>query len=66
MFQALWPVMNSKPVNEQRVAQLEKKMNTTLDLIENIWLKDKQFLCGDEISISDIIGICEIEQPSKS
>lgn len=54
-----------KPINEVRVAQLEKKMNITLDLIENIWLKDKRFLCGDEISISDIIGICEIEQPSK-
>lgn len=65
MFQALWPKVSGKPVNEQRVAKLEKKMNITLDLIENIWLKDKQFLCGDEISISDLIGICEIEQPSE-
>lgn len=57
--------MNGKPVNEQRVAQLEKSMIITLDIIENIWLKDKQFLCGNEISISDILGVCEIEQPSK-
>jgi len=57
--------MNGKPVNEQRVAQLEKKMITTLDLIENIWLKNKTFLSGNEISISDIIAICEIDQTSK-
>jgi len=57
--------MNGKPVNEQRVAQLEKKMIITLDLIENVWLKNKIFLSGNEISISDIIAICEIEQTSK-
>jgi glutathione S-transferase len=57
--------MNGKPVNEQRVSLLEKKMNASLDLLENIWLKDKQFLCGDEISVADIIGICEVDQPSE-
>jgi len=61
----LWPKMTGKPVNEEKVALQEKQMNITLDLIENIWLKDKQFLCGDDISISDIIGVCEIEQPSE-
>lgn len=65
MLQVLWPVMNGKPVNEQRVGQLEKKMITTLDLIENVWLKNKTFLSGNEISISDIIAICEIDQTSK-
>lgn len=65
MFQVLWPIMNGKPVNEQRVAQLEKKMIITLDLMENVWLKNKTFLCGNEISISDILGICEIDQTSE-
>lgn len=40
-------------------------MANTLDLIENIWLKDKLFLSGNEISISDIIGISEIDQTSE-
>lgn len=57
--------MNRKPVNEQKVAQLEKKMINTLDIIENVWLKNKKFLCGNEISISDIFGICEIDHTSK-
>jgi len=61
LYKVLWPKMNGKPVNEQRIAQQEKQINITLNLIENVWLKDKQFLCGDDISISDIIAICEIE-----
>lgn len=51
-------------MNEKLVARLEDKMIDTLDLIENIWLKNNQYLCGNEISISDIIAICEIDQPS--
>lgn len=57
--------MNGKPVNEQRVSLLEQKMIASLDLLENIWLKNKQFLCGDEISVADIIGICEVNQTSE-
>lgn len=40
-------------------------MEEALDLVENIWLKDTKYLTGDEISIADIVGISEIEQPSK-
>lgn len=40
-------------------------MIENLNLLENIWLKDKPFLCGDEISVSDLVGACEVEQPSK-
>lgn len=64
LIQTLWPTINKKPVNEKLVARLEDKMIDTLDLIENIWLKNNQYLCGNEISISDIIAICEIDQPS--
>jgi len=41
-------------------------MIENLNLLENIWLKDKPFLCGDEISVSDLVGACEVEQPSKT
>lgn len=57
--------MNNKPVNKVRIAQLEGKMDVTLDIIENVWLKDKKYLCGNEISISDIICICELDQTSE-
>lgn len=57
--------MKGTPVDEEKVAELEKKMIITLDVIENVWLKNKNYLCGNEISIADIIGICEIDQTSK-
>lgn len=50
----------------ERVAAAERSMSDCLDLVENIWLKDKSFLTGDTISVADIIGACEIEQPRKS
>lgn len=40
-------------------------MIENLDLLENIWLRDKPFLSGDEISISDLVAACEVEQPSR-
>lgn len=57
--------MKGIPANEKKVADLKEKMIITLDLIENVWLKNKKYLCGNQISISDIIGICEIDQTSE-
>lgn len=57
--------MKGKPAKPEKVAQFEGRMVECLDQIENIWLKDKPFLTGNTISIADIIGACEIEQPSK-
>lgn len=65
IVQALWPLKTGEPADDDRIALLENKMIDNLNLLENIWLKDKPFLCGDEISISDIVGACEVEQPSK-
>lgn len=39
-------------------------MVTACDSIENHWLKNK-YICGDEISIADILAASELEQPSK-
>lgn len=49
----------------KKVAILEQRMIENLDKLENIWLKNKPYLCGDEISISDLVAACELEQPSK-
>ena len=40
-------------------------MNKTLDQIEQIWLANgtKKYLCGDQISVADIVAVCELEQP---
>lgn len=40
-------------------------MDQALDLFEKHWLKDRPYMAGEKISIADIVGACEVEQPSK-
>lgn len=38
-------------------------METALDEVDQIWLKRNPYLAGEQISIADLIGLCEIDQP---
>ncbi|XP_076244788.1 glutathione S-transferase theta-1 isoform X2 [Calliopsis andreniformis] len=58
----LMPLLSGQPVQPERIKQYEKNMKENLDLLENVWLKDKPFLISSEISIADILGVCEVEQ----
>ncbi|XP_012216047.2 glutathione S-transferase theta-3 [Linepithema humile] len=57
------PLMRGKPANPEKVADAEKHMSRCIDSIENVWLKDTLFLVGNTISVADIFGVCELEQP---
>ncbi|KAH0949600.1 hypothetical protein HN011_003993 [Eciton burchellii] len=57
------PIIRNKPVKPEKIAEHENRMNECLDIIENVWLKDKLFLTGNTISVADIFGACELEQP---
>ncbi|KAG8225500.1 hypothetical protein J437_LFUL014136 [Ladona fulva] len=61
----LQPLMTGKPANPARVSDLQTRMEKTLDDVENIWLQKgkKKYLAGDKISVADIWGACEVEQP---
>jgi glutathione S-transferase len=63
VFQFLLPTLLGKPVNEKEVAKRLKYMEVTLDKLENDWLQDRPYLVGDTITIADILGACEVEQP---
>jgi len=67
-FQKRWmmPFLKQKMPDEKTVALMKERMERTLSDIEKIWLAngDKAFLCGDEISVADILAACEMEQPS--
>ncbi len=39
-------------------------LDKTLTHIENVFLKDHDYLCGDDITIADLLGVCELMQPS--
>jgi len=57
--------MRGKPPKPEKVTELESHMSNCIDIIENVWLKDKPFLTGNMISVADIFCACELEQPRK-
>ncbi|XP_076680086.1 glutathione S-transferase theta-1 isoform X3 [Andrena cerasifolii] len=61
----LAPIITGQPAEPAKIKRYETRMEENLDLLENVWLKDKPFLTGSEISIADILGACEVEQVRK-
>jgi len=57
------PRMNNAPVDTVKLANFQSQLETTLDKIERIFLLDQPYLCGGDISIGDLLGICELMQP---
>lgn len=60
------PFVTGKPAKPEKVSQLEGPMIESLDQIEQHWLKNKPYLTGHSISIADVLGACEVEQPSRT
>jgi len=62
-IQVIEPRMTKQPIDAARLAEYQSQLETCLDKIETIFLRDAPFLAGDEISIADLLGICELQQP---
>nr|WEU54068.1 glutathione s-transferase theta-1 [Protohermes costalis] len=64
-FRAKWiePIMAGTPANPRRIEHLERRMSECLDSLEELWLRNNDYLVGDRISIADLLGACEVEQP---
>ena len=57
------PKLTGSSPNEKRVSFFQDRMETTLEQLDTIWLKNKDYLTGNKISIADLLAICELEQP---
>ena len=56
--------MLGKPLDVKRLAEFQDMLQKTLDSIESVYLKDgRPYLCGDQISFADLLGVCELMQP---
>lgn len=58
----LLPTLMGQQVSEERVSEAKRQMENALDTINNVWLKDKPFIVGDEITIADLVAATEVEQ----
>ncbi|XP_014223496.1 glutathione S-transferase theta-1-like [Trichogramma pretiosum] len=57
------PLITKKPARPEELKRLEGPVASSLDDLNNIWLKDnKPFLVSNKITVADIIGACEVEQ----
>lgn len=65
----LLPTMFGKIASDGRLAESKAQMEATLDFIETVLLAGgpakQRFLAGNEISVADLFGVCELEQTSK-
>lgn len=57
------PRMTGKPIDKKKLAECETQLDICLDKIDTIFLREASFLGGNEISVADLLGICELMQP---
>lgn len=57
-------MLTGKPPLPAKVAKIEKRMSDSLDILENVWLKNSNFFANNEFSAADLWGACEVEQTS--
>jgi hypothetical protein len=56
--------MFGRTPNEKRIQSYYNEFQKTLDILQEIWLKDRDFLVLDEITFADLLCAAEIEQTS--
>ncbi|XP_061115876.1 glutathione S-transferase theta-2 [Conger conger] len=63
IMEVLLARMNGQPPDPEKLQRALGQMNEMLDKLEDMFLKRKPFLCGDDITLADLLAICEIMQP---
>ncbi|KAJ8042954.1 Glutathione S-transferase T1 [Holothuria leucospilota] len=58
----IYPNVKGEPADEKLVNEQWKQSMKAFKAIENYFLKDRPFIAGEEISIADLLGVCEIVQ----
>ncbi len=51
-----------QPTNPEKLKKALSDLDCTLDKLDNMFLKNQAFLCGDEISLADLLAVCELMQ----
>ncbi|XP_006822345.1 glutathione S-transferase theta-1-like [Saccoglossus kowalevskii] len=64
--EVLIPRMRGTEINQPRLKKAVAAFDNTMDKIEKIFLKDQKFLCGDDITLADIMAVPEFLQLTAS
>ncbi|KAM9858339.1 glutathione S-transferase theta-2 [Aulostomus maculatus] len=63
ILEVLLPAQFSSQVDEARLNRALSQLGDTLDKLESMFLRRQPFLCGDDITVADLLAICELMQP---
>ncbi|XP_006640254.1 glutathione S-transferase theta-2 [Lepisosteus oculatus] len=63
MLEVLLPRMTGQAPDPSKLERALTELDETLDKLESMFLKRQPFLCGDDISVADLLSICELMQP---
>ncbi|CAN9512817.1 unnamed protein product [Ophioblennius macclurei] len=63
ILEVLLPSQTGVPVDKERLSRAVAQLDNTLDHLENMFLRRQPFLCGDDVSIADLLAVCELMQP---
>lgn len=61
--QVIEPRAKNTPVNQEQLSRAKAGLQVALDQVESIFLKENPYISGKEISIADLLCICELMQP---
>lgn len=54
--------MTGQPVDNIKVHRALRELDETLDKLDTMFLKEQDFLCGDDITLADLLTVCELMQ----
>ncbi|XP_041832986.1 glutathione S-transferase theta-2 isoform X2 [Melanotaenia boesemani] len=63
ILEVLLPTQFGAQVDEERLKLALSELDDTLDKLESMFLRRQPFLCGDDITVADLLAICELMQP---
>ncbi|XP_058470018.1 glutathione S-transferase theta-2 [Solea solea] len=63
ILEVLFPTQSGSPVDSMRLTRALSELDDTLDKLETMFLRRQPFLCGDDITVADLLAVCELMQP---
>ncbi|MBN3304261.1 glutathione S-transferase theta-2 [Amia ocellicauda] len=63
ILEVLMPRMTGQAADPLKLQRALTDLDGTLEKLESMFLKRQPFLCGDDITLADLLAVCELMQP---
>lgn len=63
ILEVVFPAQSGSPVDEGTLVRALSQLDDTLDKLESMFLGRQPFLCGDDITVADLLAVSELMQP---